>query len=193
MRRLFLLFAASCCLLIACGGSDGVDSAESSTDDEAAATTEAPATTSEVTAAPETTAAPAETTTTAAEAAPAAAAPDGAIEMVLAEWSLTGPAELTAGPQDFLVVNAGAAKHNLVIVRGDGYESLPLESNGAVIETDLAPEDIIGKTSTFDGGGISEVLSVDLPPGNYVFYCNLAFGPSSHARNGQRLDVTVTG
>ena len=32
----------------------------------------------------------------------------------------------------------------------------------------------------------------NLPPGKYVFFCPVAFGPTSHAKAGQVLSVTVS-
>lgn len=112
------------------------------------------------------------------------------IGVSLVEWAVEAPAEYTAGSTTFQVSNGGSFPHELVVIAGDGYESLPLAANGAVLEDELAPDAILGRTARLSPGD-SEQLTVDLPPGNYVLLCNIAVGPNSHAGQGQWLDVTV--
>ncbi len=118
------------------------------------------------------------------------AATDGT-EVSLTEWTITAPTEYAAGDVTFNASNGGSFPHELVVIQGEGYESLPLAEGGAVIEDDLPTGALIGRTGRL-GGGSSEALTVTLAPGNYVLVCNLGGGTNSHAGQGQRLDITVT-
>lgn len=183
--------------LVGCGGGDD----DNASDDTAAAETTAAAeatTAPETTAAAETTAAPETTaaadpaaveTTVAAETTPAAGG--GTVDVTLVEWAVEAPTEIPAGTVTFNVTNGGEFPHELVVVRGESYETLPQDSSGAVDDTQLPAGDFIGETARLDGGGGSEALTVDLPAGNYVLLCNITGGGSSHAARGQVLSVTV--
>ena len=176
MRRLAIVIGALALVAAACGDSDA---------DTTAAATEAPATTQA------TTTTEATTTTTEATTTTTAAAAGSALDIELAEFTVAMPETLAAGSYEINLSNIGEFAHELVIVRADGYESLSQESNGAVIESDIAAEDFILRIDRIDGGATA-TGSVTLDPGNYVFFCNIAFGPNSHAGAGQTLDVTVT-
>lgn len=180
--------------LAACGGDDDEPAAEP-----AAESTEAPATTPEPTtpptAAPTTvaeTAAPAETAEATAEGGDADTTvdADAVVPVSLIEWEIVAPTEFAAGTVTFEVSADGEFPHELVIYRGDSYETLPLEANGAVAEDQLPEGDLIGRTDTLDAG-TSTTLTVELEPGNYVLACNIAVGPNSHAAAGQVLSVIV--
>jgi uncharacterized cupredoxin-like copper-binding protein len=106
------------------------------------------------------------------------------------EWELSAPVEYAAGATTFNATNGGEFPHEFVVIAGDGYASLPQAENGEVIEDELAPGALIGRTDRFEPGE-SMSLTVDLEPGNYVLLCNIAVGPNSHAGAGQTLDVTV--
>ena len=112
-------------------------------------------------------------------------------EVSLVEWAIDAPTEYSAGEITFTASNNGSFPHELVVIEGQGYESLPLEEGGAVIEDELPTGALIGRTGRI-GGGSSEELTVTLAPGTYVFVCNLGGGGNSHAGQGQRLDVTVS-
>ena len=124
------------------------------------------------------------------EPAPGTGAAAETVEVELDEWVVEAPAEYEAGPVTFEVANAGTFTHELVVVRGDGYEALPLAANGSVIEDDLAEGDLLGRTPRIATGD-SETLTVELEPGGYVLLCNIVAGPSSHAAQGQWLAVRV--
>lgn len=191
MRRLAIALGVLTLIGAACGDSDTAATTAAPNTTAAAPTTQAPTTTEATTtteAAPTTTQA---TTTT--EAATTTAAPGAsALDIELAEFTVAMPDALDAGTYDINLTNIGEFAHELVIVRADGYASLPQESNGAVIEDEIAAEDFILRIDRIDGGA-SATGSVTLEPGSYVFFCNIAFGPNSHAGSGQTLDVTVTG
>ncbi|MEZ5411177.1 MAG: hypothetical protein R2761_24315 [Acidimicrobiales bacterium] len=120
----------------------------------------------------------------------AAAAADGqAVE--LKEWSVTVTGDVTSGANTFAIANTGENPHALAIVKGDSYESLPKLDNGAVDEANLEAGAFIGQSERVAQGSTG-TLSVTLEPGNYVFFCPIAFGPNSHAKAGQVLPVTVS-
>jgi hypothetical protein len=106
------------------------------------------------------------------------------------EWLIEAPADLAAGEVTFAIQNDGSFPHEFVVIAGDGYESLPLASNGAVLEDELPAGALIDRTDRIQGG-LAGSLTVDLESGNYVLLCNIVAGPTSHAGRGQFLDVTV--
>ena len=73
---------------------------------------------------------------------------------------------LSAGSHTFEVVNDGTATHDFVVER-DGADVAATES--------ISP-------------GSSTTLTVDLEPGEYVFYCSVA----NHRAMGMEVTVTVT-
>ena len=119
------------------------------------------------------------------------AAAGATVDLELLEWSIEAPTEYTAGEITFNASNGGSFPHELVVIEGDSYETLPLSEGGAVIEEELPTGALIGETGNI-GGGDSEALTVTLAPGNYVLVCNLGSDSSSHAGRGQRLDITVS-
>ena len=171
MRRWMAVVVLGLAVTIAACGDDGGEPDASPTE---ATTTVAPE-------APTTTASPEVTTT-----APA----DDAVAVVLDEFTIETGTTLAAGPVSFSIDNVGEFPHQFTVVRGDSYETLPQTANGAVDEEALDAGAIIGASDRVASGETAD-LTVELEPGNYVFYCNIAIGPNSHAGRGQVLSVTV--
>lgn len=119
------------------------------------------------------------------------AAAGSAVDVALSEWAIDAPTEYTAGEVTFNATNGGSFPHELVVIQGESYESLPLGEGGAVIEEDLPTGALIGRIDRFSGTDTG-TLTVELAPGNYVLVCNLGGGSNSHAGQGQRLDITVS-
>jgi len=215
-RRILTAGTALALVLSACGGSDSSDAETTAT----AAVTEPESESTEVfTESTDTEngdAAPAETTpaetgpaeTEPAETTPAATTPpesgdtapttDGNIgapatgaTVSLVEWGIDAPTEYAAGDVTFTATNNGNFPHELVVIQGEGYESLPLAEGGAVIEEELPTGALLGRTVRM-GGGSTDELTVTLAPGNYVLLCNIGGGGNNHAGRGQRLDITVS-
>jgi hypothetical protein len=107
--------------------------------------------------------------------------------ITLKEWAVEMPATLSAGANSFTITNGGNFPHKIDVFAGESYEALPLLSNGAIDEAALAP---LAATENIAPGS-SVALDADLPAGTYVFACNIAVGPNSHAARGQHLTVTV--
>ncbi|MBA3534529.1 MAG: hypothetical protein H0T73_21635 [Ardenticatenales bacterium] len=84
----------------------------------------------------------------------------------LAEFTLTMPGTLTAGPLTFEVTNAGTMAHNFE-VEGNGIEE--------AFESNLMP----GETRT---------MQLDLAAGTYEVYCPIG----DHADRGMRVELTIT-
>ena len=118
-------------------------------------------------------------------------APVSSGDVSMVEWALEAPTTYQAGEVSFVAANGGSFPHELAIARGDGYDTLPQTLTGAVDEAELGA-DFLGRTERISPGA-EATLTLDLEPGNYVIFCNLGSGPSSHAANGQVLSITVEG
>jgi hypothetical protein len=141
-------------------------------------------------AAPVPTEAPAAPATEAgAAAAPAAPAASGNA-YVLKEWTLEGSATLVGGKVELAVTNGGKFPHEFKVIKDTTYEDAPKDELGTVLEDKLPAGSVLVEAEKIEPGK-SATLSADLPPGKYLFVCNIAFGPNSHAGKGQRLNVTV--
>jgi uncharacterized cupredoxin-like copper-binding protein len=189
MRFISMLFALV--LVVSACGDAGNEAADTSTT-AAPATTEAPATTQApaTTEAPPTTEAP--TTTTTTEAPPTTEAAGNNVAVTLSEFVIDTEDTFTAGEVTFDVANDAASEfnHEFAVIAAATYEELPKLGNGAVDEEALAEGQFLGRTATLEPGE-TETITFDLEPGNYLFICNINFGPNSHAANGQMLTVTV--
>jgi plastocyanin len=110
-------------------------------------------------------AAPSETSTS--ESTPAEAGESRTLTATEGEMFIElSSEELGAGSYTIEVVNEGSATHDFVVER-DGSDVAATDS--------LAP-------------GASATLTVDLEPGEYVFYCSVA----NHRAMGMEVTVTVT-
>ena len=96
-------------------------------------------------------------------------------------------AKLAAGEETLSIKNAGTITHEFVVVRTDlAAEALPIGADGGVDEeaTDVAHidevEDILA--------GSTGSLTVSLPAGKYVVFCNLP----GHYKGGMHAAIEVT-
>ncbi len=195
VARLLALVLAAVFALAACGGAeDVVDDATEAVEDAAGEASEAAEEVTEEAA--EVVEEAAEEVEEAAEEAveeaeEAATGSGDAIAVSLVEWELLAPTSFAGGEVTFTATNDGNFPHELAVVRGDSYETLPLLDNGAVDEAALGA-DFLGRTDRIDAGASGD-LTLTLEPGNYVLVCNIQAGPNSHAAAGQVLSVTVEG
>ena len=189
MRYISMLFALVL-VVSACGdaGNEATDTSATAAPatTEAPPTTEAPTTTT--TEAPPTT----EASTTTTTEAPATEAAGENVVVTLSEFVIDTEDTFTAGEVTFDVANDAASEfnHEFAVIAAATYEELPKLSNGAVDEEALEAGQFLGRTAVLEPGD-TETITFDLEPGNYLFICNINFGPNSHAANGQMLAVTV--
>lgn len=178
----------------ACGGSSSEaiveDEAQTTTTASSAETTDPGAATVTEPASTETGAEPVTTEPVTTEPATTEVGTSTIVAVSLFEWVVEAPESIEGGSVTFEVSNTGTFPHEFAIARGDSYETLPQESNGAVDEAALGA-DWIGRSDRVPPGE-TVTVSFDLDPGNYVFLCNIAAGPNSHASQGQVLSVTVS-
>lgn len=119
---------------------------------------------------------PASGTSSSAAAGDVACAPpsepsDSGIAVTLTEWEVGAPTQVLSGAVNITAGNIGGEPHELVIVRGEDPEELPV-SDGQVQEDDLPEGAFIGEIESFPAGDTC-TGTFELPPGDYVFFCNL--------------------
>jgi uncharacterized cupredoxin-like copper-binding protein len=92
------------------------------------------------------------------------------------------PTSVKAGVVAFSVKNAGALKHEFIVLKSKVAASkLPVKNNKAVLVGK-----VYGKIAPF-GPGKTRALVVKLPAGKYILLCNLP----AHYKAGQRAAFTV--
>ena len=113
----------------------------------------------------------------------------------LTEWRVeVDPASVPPGKTTFRVNNEGREVHELVVVKGDRPEALPVK-DGAVDEDALPPGALIGEVEGLKSGGVCPG-TFDLQPGQYVLFCNIVEKEKngrleSHYERGMRTAFTV--
>ena len=122
-------------------------------------------------------------TTQAAAPSPAAAPAKGTVDVTLKEYSIA-PSATTVdhGRVTFDVKNAGAMKHELVILR----TTKPAAQLGKANAARVSEAGHVGEVGDL-AAGASGTTSVKLDPGHYVLVCNLP----GHWMAGMRTDLTV--
>jgi plastocyanin len=121
--------------------------------------------------------------------------PSGAaITVTLSEWEVGVPTQVPSGTVTVTAGNIGGEPHEVVIVRADDPDSLPV-ADGQVQEDQLPEGAFIGEIESFAAGDTCSG-TFELPPGDYVFFCNIVEEESdgtleSHYEEGMRATVTV--
>jgi uncharacterized cupredoxin-like copper-binding protein len=99
-----------------------------------------------------------------------------------------GKTHVSAGRVAFDIHNGGPSTHEFVVVRTDlGDADLPLGPDGLSVDEDSPEIHVVTEDSELDIGE-SRVLVVSLPPGHYVFYCNL----EGHYLGGMHASLVVS-
>ncbi|HEX6236453.1 MAG TPA: hypothetical protein VFZ68_04620 [Acidimicrobiales bacterium] len=132
-----------------------------------------------------------------------AAAGDGGgeVNVLLSEWIVEpDPSSVGAGEVTFVVDNQGGEPHELVVVRADSADDLPVGDDDSFDEEGFGEGDVLGEVEDIAAGDTEE-LSLDLEPGNYVLLCNVVEEPGememdpgtslSHFANGMHASFTV--
>ena len=117
----------------------------------------------------------------------------GAVNVVLKEWYVL-PDKMTVdeGPVTFKVANHGHMDHEFIIIKTDiPVHDLPVHEKG--LDEKKAGE-AIGEIEEIHPGELRE-LTVDMPQGKYVLFCNKVEIEDhkiiSHYRQGMRAAFTV--
>lgn len=121
---------------------------------------------------------------TAAASTPAAAAAASEVSVTLKEFTFEpSPASVKAGEVTFAAKNAGAAPHELAVVKSDADpKKLPVK-DGLMDESASKP---LGRTPNL-AAGASGTVKVKLEPGKYVLLCNVP----GHYSLGMAVPFTV--
>ena len=111
-----------------------------------------------------------------------------AANATVSEFKITlDTAKLAAGSDSFSIKNAGAIAHEFVIVRTDlAADALPAGADGGVDEKETGTTHITETEGITPGGTGS--LTVSLPVGQYVVFCNLP----GHYKGGMHAAFAVT-
>jgi hypothetical protein len=126
------------------------------------------------------------------------AASDATIAVELNEWQvLPARADAPAGTVTFEANNTGADAHELVVVRADDPEALPLAADGTVDEAKLPEGALVGEIEAFPARQ-SCTGTFELPAGRYALFCNILATEADGARenhyaNGMRTRFEARG
>jgi hypothetical protein len=117
------------------------------------------------------------------------------IDVTLEEWKVIPQvAEAPAGSIAFKLRNAGKEPHEMVVVRADSPERLPVDQDGAFDEAAAPPGSVIGEVEGFPAGESCEG-TFNLTPASYVLLCNLVEKEGgrveSHFREGMSTQFSV--
>ena len=120
---------------------------------------------------------------------------DTEVHTTLAEWEVTPDVDsVEAGTIHFEAINDGEDERELVVVKGDSAEDLPLADDDTVDEAQLPDGAFIGEIEAFPSGETCNGTFA-LDPGNYVLFCNLVHDEEGEIENhfqlGMRTEFTV--
>src|SRR4051812_11826550 len=110
-------------------------------------------------------------------------------EVIVRNFAIDAPATLTEGTTKFAIVGEGPTMHELnIAATASSPSGLPVTAEGLVDDQE--------ETSTFHHVGEEEgidigdhrTMTVTLPPGHYVMYCNM----EGHYQAGMATEFTVT-
>jgi hypothetical protein len=127
-----------------------------------------------------------------------AGAADATIAVELKEWAvLPARADAPAGTITFEARNTGEDAHELVVVRADDPDVLPLGADGLVDEAKLPAGALVGEIEAFPAKQTC-TGTFELAPGGYALFCNIleteADGrQENHYANGMRSRFEVRG
>lgn len=92
-----------------------------------------------------------------------------------------------AGSVTFQITNAGTVEHEFVVVATDlALDKLPVE--GGEVDEDSSELSAIDEVEEIAPGG-APALTVTLPAGHYVLFCNI----EGHYAGGMRAELTTNG
>lgn len=100
--------------------------------------------------------------------------PEGVtVDVAHGEWYVeTSHDTVSAGTVTFNVANTGLIVHNFKVARTDlDPGTLPVDTNTFMV--DETQVEVLASSSDLPSNAVEQV-TVDLPPGNYVLFCNIA-------------------
>ena len=100
------------------------------------------------------------------------------------DFHISAPRRLPAGEVNLSVTNRGPDAHELIVVR-EHVHQLPIRTDGITVNEEKISSDEAGALEPADPG--VRRLKLDLRPGTYVFFCNMA----GHYKAGMRRTVVV--
>jgi uncharacterized cupredoxin-like copper-binding protein len=117
-----------------------------------------------------------------------AAEPGGAVAVNERDFHISAPARLRAGEVALRVDNHGPDKHELIVARVGpaGAAGLPLRADGLTLNEEALEKSEVGELEPGAPGSV-RTLRLNLAPGHYVFFCNMA----GHFLGGMHADVVV--
>ena len=89
------------------------------------------------------------------------------------DFAITAPRTVRAGDIEFMSHNRGPDDHELIVVRENSAAKLPMRSDGITVDEDALESVKAGGLEPFASGTVS-VLHVNLTPGRYILFCNMA-------------------
>jgi hypothetical protein len=102
---------------------------------------------------------------------------------------------LAKGATNIVAKNAGSAKHELIVVRGDDPTALPIKPDGSVDESQIPAADKMGEVGGIKPGTTKSKV-FKLRPGSYIFFCNIvdktSTGEVSHFHEGMYTTIEVS-
>jgi uncharacterized cupredoxin-like copper-binding protein len=115
----------------------------------------------------------------------ARAAAASAVSVTERDFHIAAPSTLRAGAVDFTVTNEGPERHEFIVARV-GASALPMRSDGLTIDEETLEKQEVGELEPGKPGAV-RTLRLDLAPGRYVFFCNMA----GHFLGGMHHEVVV--
>lgn len=118
----------------------------------------------------------------------AAGAGAGAVAVNERDFHIGAPATLPAGEVALQVDNHGPDRHELIVARVGpaGAAALPLRADGLTLNEEALQKSEVGELEPGAPGSL-RTLRLNLAPGHYVFFCNMA----GHFLGGMHADVVV--
>lgn len=95
-----------------------------------------------------------------------------------------------AGSITFKVHNTGVFTHEFSVARYTDAAALPKKSDGTVNEGAIPASKEMGRIAGVEPETVQD-LTVDLPAGTYVLFCNRVDGKTSHFRSGMHTVFAV--
>ena len=96
------------------------------------------------------------------------------------------PARIQAGTVRLLLRNQGPDTHELIVVRSP-RRSLSLRTDGLTVDEEALARATVGTAEGKGPGAVRELL-LNLKPGRYELFCNMA----GHYLGGMRAELVVT-